>query len=213
MTGNEKLIATTKSAQRTFGNPLKKDVETFNPRENNATEIPNGNHNLSWVDFQFTKVWNIINRIYSRLSTKPNIPSIIEDVESPLIHIIQKKNVNYDADDVESFTPEYNVPHNAHKHRQRGRNGNQLEIIDEFSPQAGRLKSLIAVHLNGDTSQYMMGVHTNYRGMLYACQHLHYTTWHMRISYSTIAKIQLMTESWRKETHLLNTNISKKISL
>lgn len=83
---------------------------------------------------------------------------------------MKKKAVNYDDEEVESFTPEYSVPHNVYRHRPRGRRGNQLEIIDEFSPQAGRLKSLIAIHLNGDTSQYTLGVHTNYKGIsLNAC--------------------------------------------
>lgn len=150
--GNVKLISNIADIQGTVNNyagspeipnPLKKDVESFLPMpvKNKVTE----KHN--------------IHRIFP-LPQNPEIPSIIGEQQNQMDHHIEKKAVNYD-DDVESFTPEYN----DFRRRGRGRsNGNQLEIIDEFSPQAGRLKSLKAVHINGDTSQYMLGIHTNYRG-------------------------------------------------
>ncbi|XP_044765812.1 uncharacterized protein LOC123322048 [Coccinella septempunctata] len=123
----------------------REDIEKFIPEENKTIESND-------------------KRPLSTLPQNPYIPRIIEDIQSQKNHHIKKKAVNFDEEDVESFTQEYQVPHNVYRHRQRGRNSNQLEIIDEFSPQAGRLKSLKAFHLNGDTSRYMLGVHTNYKG-------------------------------------------------
>ncbi|KAK9890335.1 hypothetical protein WA026_010432 [Henosepilachna vigintioctopunctata] len=89
-------------------------------------------------------------------------PPTLEDYQKLNTHNIKKKAVsNEDTLETETFSPEHQT---IYTHRHRGRGNNQLEIIDEYSPKAGRLKSLMATHYNGDTSKYVYGHHSNFNG-------------------------------------------------
>lgn len=48
--------------------------------------------------------------------------------------------------------------HRRNRHRQR----NNLETLD--TPRAGRMRALPAIHFSGDTSRYVLGQHTNFKG-------------------------------------------------
>ncbi|KAL3289348.1 hypothetical protein HHI36_022785 [Cryptolaemus montrouzieri] len=91
--------------------------------------------------------------------------SLVQETISDGVHSVKKKSVDSEEkSETETFRPDYQNQNKVYRRKHRGRNNNQLEIIDEMSPQAGRLKSLIAIHFDGDTSKYVYGRHSNFNG-------------------------------------------------
>ncbi|XP_066138757.1 uncharacterized protein egr [Euwallacea fornicatus] len=90
----------------------------------------------------------------------------VNETKYSLTHVIEKSN--YRSSDSNGYTStasseaEFPIMRDEEVITRKSRV--RMQLLDERHPRTGRIKPLLSIHLNGDTSSYTLGTHDNFNG-------------------------------------------------